>query len=134
VQIILISDRLARARSVHMSLRHLVGTGLLALVMLFAATAALYWLTLRYAADVKLPALQQLVAAAQHAEAERERVFLQQNLNSMAMKLGEMQAHLTRSASGCRPSPASSRRNSAPPRGRAWAAPRPPCCRRRTCR
>jgi murein DD-endopeptidase MepM/ murein hydrolase activator NlpD len=96
VQIILISDRLARARSVHMSLRHLVGTGLLALVMLFAATAALYWLTLRYAADVKLPALQQLVAAAQHAEAERERVFLQQNLNSMAMKLGEMQAHLTR--------------------------------------
>ena len=96
MQIILISDRLARARSVHMSLRHLVGTGLLALVMLFGATAALYWLTLRYAADVKLPALQQLVAAAQHAEAERERVFLQQNLNSMAMKLGEMQAHLTR--------------------------------------
>src|SRR5687767_15763479 len=79
-----------------MSLRHLVGTGLLALVMLFGATAALYWLTLRYAADVKLPALQRLVAAAQHAEAERERVFLQQNLNSMAMKLGEMQAHLTR--------------------------------------
>ncbi len=96
MQIILISDRLARARSVHMSLRHLVGTGLLALVMLFGATAALYWLTLRYAADVKLPALQRLVAAAQHAEAERERVFLQQNLNSMAMKLGEMQAHLTR--------------------------------------
>jgi murein DD-endopeptidase MepM/ murein hydrolase activator NlpD len=96
VQIILISDRLARARSVHMSVRHLVGTGLFALVMLFGATAALYWLTLRYAADVKLPALQRLVAAAQHAEAERERVFLQQNLNSMAMKLGEMQAHLTR--------------------------------------
>jgi murein DD-endopeptidase MepM/ murein hydrolase activator NlpD len=96
VQIILISDRLARARSVHMSVRHLVGTGLLALALLFGATAALYWLTLRYAADVKLPALQRLVAAAQQAEAERERVFLQQNLNSMAMKLGEMQAHLTR--------------------------------------
>jgi len=96
VQIILISDRLARARSVHMSLRHLVGTGLFALVLLFSATAALYWLTLRYAAEVKLPALQQLVAAAQQAEAERERVFLQQNLNSMAMKLGEMQAQLTR--------------------------------------
>lgn len=96
MQIILISDRLARARSVHMSLRHLVGTGLFALVLLFGATAALYWLTLRYAADVKLPALQRLVAAAQQAEAERERVFLQQNLNSMAMKLGEMQAQLTR--------------------------------------
>ena len=96
MQIILISDRLARARSVHMSLRHLVGTGLFALVLLLGATATLYWLTLRYAAEVRLPVLQQMVAAAQEAEAERERVFLQQNLNSMAMKLGEMQAHLTR--------------------------------------
>jgi murein DD-endopeptidase MepM/ murein hydrolase activator NlpD len=79
-----------------MSLRHLVGTGLFALALLLGATAALYWLTLRYAAEVRLPALQQLVAAAQQAEAERERVFVQQNLNSMAMKLGEMQAQLTR--------------------------------------
>jgi hypothetical protein len=66
-----------------MSLRHLVGTGLFALVLLLGATATLYWLTLRYAAEVRLPVLQQMVAAAQEAEAERERVFLQQNLNSM---------------------------------------------------
>jgi murein DD-endopeptidase MepM/ murein hydrolase activator NlpD len=79
-----------------MSLAHLLGTALVALVLLLGATFALYWLTLRYAAEVKLPALQQLVAAAQAAEAERERVFLQQNLNSMAIKLGEMQAQLTR--------------------------------------
>ena len=96
MQIILISDRLARARSVHMSLAHLVGTALVALLLVFGATAALYWLTLRYAAEVRLPALQQLVAAAQEAEAERERLFVQQNLNSMATKLGEMQAQLTR--------------------------------------
>jgi len=96
VQIILISDRLARARSVHMSLRHLVGSAFVALSLIFCATATLYWLTLRYAAEMRVPALQQLVAAAQEAEAERERQFLQQNLNSMAMKLGEMQAQLTR--------------------------------------
>jgi murein DD-endopeptidase MepM/ murein hydrolase activator NlpD len=96
VQIILISDRLARARSVHMSLRHLLGTALLALMVMLAATATLYWLTLRYAAQVRLPVLQELVAAAQRAEAERERTFVQQNINSMATKLGEMQAQLTR--------------------------------------
>ena len=96
MQIILISDRLARARSVHMSLAHLVGTALLALLLILGATAMLYWLTLRYAAEVRLPVLQELVAAAQQAEAERERVFVQQNLNSMAIKLGEMQAQLTR--------------------------------------
>jgi murein DD-endopeptidase MepM/ murein hydrolase activator NlpD len=79
-----------------MSLAHLVGTAFIALLIVFGATAALYWLTLRYAAEVRLPALQQLVAAAQEAEAERERVFVQQNLNSMATKLGEMQAQLTR--------------------------------------
>ena len=96
MQIILISNRLARTRSVQMSLAHFVGSAFFALVLIFAATAALYWLTLRYAADIRLPALQQLVAAAQQAEAERERQFVQQNLNSMAMKLGEMQAQLTR--------------------------------------
>ncbi len=79
-----------------MSLGHLVGTALLALVLMLGATATLYWLTLRYAAEVRLPVLQELVAAAQRAEAERERVFVQQNLNSMAIKLGEMQAQLTR--------------------------------------
>jgi murein DD-endopeptidase MepM/ murein hydrolase activator NlpD len=96
VQIILISDRLAKARSVTLSYRHLVGTAFVALLMLCAATAGLYWLTLRYAADIRLPVLQQLVLSANEAEAERGRTFVQQNLNAMAVKLGEMQAQLTR--------------------------------------
>lgn len=96
MQIILISDRLARARSVHVSAVHLVGTAFVVLALVLAATAGLYWLTLRYAAEVRLPVLQEMVAAAQQAEAERERLFVQENLRSMAIKLGEMQAQLTR--------------------------------------
>jgi murein DD-endopeptidase MepM/ murein hydrolase activator NlpD len=96
VQIILISDRLAKARSVTLSLRHLVGTAFAAMLVLCAATAGLYWLTLRYAADLRIPVLQQLVLSANDAEAERGRTFVQQNLNAMAVKLGEMQAQLTR--------------------------------------
>ena len=96
MQIILISDRLARARSVSLSLRHLFGSALLALAAVLGATAGLYWLTLRYAAEVPLPALQRLVLSAQEAEAERSRAFVQQNLNAMAVKVGEMQAQLTR--------------------------------------
>src|SRR5437870_13227943 len=64
--------------------------------MVCSATAAAYWLSLRYAANVPLPALHRLVLAAQEAEAERGRAFVQQNLNAMAVKLGEMQAQLTR--------------------------------------
>ena len=96
MQIILISDRLAKARSVNLSPVHLAGMALLGLALLCGATSALYWFTLRYAAEFRIPVLQQLVLASQEAEAERGRTFLQQNLNAMAVKLGEMQAQLTR--------------------------------------
>jgi murein DD-endopeptidase MepM/ murein hydrolase activator NlpD len=96
VQIILISDRLAKARSVTLSLRHLVGTAFAAMLVVCAATVGLYWLTLRYAAEVRIPVIQKMVLSANEAEAERGRTFVQQNLNAMAVKLGEMQAQLTR--------------------------------------
>lgn len=96
MQIILISDRLARARSVSLSLRHLLASALFALALVVGATAGLYWLTLRYASELRIPPLQQLVLSAQEAEAARSRAFVQQNLNAMAVKVGEMQAQLTR--------------------------------------
>ncbi|HYX66603.1 MAG TPA: M23 family metallopeptidase [Burkholderiales bacterium] len=96
MQIILISDRLARTRSVTLAARHLVASALLALFAMLAGSAAMYWLTLRYAVELPLPAFQKLVLAAQEAEAERSRAFVQQNLDAMAVKLGEMQAQLTR--------------------------------------
>lgn len=96
MQIILISDRLARARSVTLAARHLVASVLLALLAMLAGAAGMYWLTLRYAVEMPLPAFQKLVLAAQEAEAERSRAFVQQNLDAMAVKLGEMQAQLTR--------------------------------------
>src|SRR5260221_11753643 len=64
--------------------------------MVCSATVAAYWLSLRYAVNVPLPALHRLVLAAQETEAEHSRTFVQQNLNAMAVKLGEMQAQLTR--------------------------------------
>ncbi|HEX2565936.1 MAG TPA: M23 family metallopeptidase [Burkholderiales bacterium] len=96
MQIILIPDRLARARTLNVSALHLAAAALLGFALLCAATAGLYWITIRNAAELRIPVLQQLVVAAQEAEAERARAFVQQNLNAMAVKLGEMQAQLTR--------------------------------------
>ena len=96
MQIIVISDRLAKARSLTLSLRHVLASIGFALLVLVALTAALYWLSLRFAAEVKIPLIDQLVLAAQKGEAERAREFMQQNLNAMAVKIGEMQAQLTR--------------------------------------
>lgn len=96
MQIIVIPGRLAKARNLTVSARHVVGSVILALFMLAGLTAALYWVTLRFAAEVKIPFVQQIVLAAQRSEAARAREFVQQNLNAMAIRLGEMQAQLTR--------------------------------------
>ena len=96
MQVILISNRLAKARSLSLSLRHVLGSVALALVVLVGLTGALYWLSLRFASELKIPLVQQLVLAAQKSESERSREFMQQNLNAMAVKIGEMQAQFTR--------------------------------------
>ncbi|MGD9951978.1 MAG: M23 family metallopeptidase [Burkholderiales bacterium] len=96
MQIIVIPSRLAKARTMHVTTRHLLASLVAALAMLLAMTAGLYWLTLRFAADIKIPLVQEMVLAAQKGEAERAREFVQQNLNAMAVKLGEMQAQLAR--------------------------------------
>ena len=96
MQIILISDRLTKARSVTLSAMHLVASATVLLLLVLGATAGVYWITLRYAAEVPLPALQRLVLAAHETEAERSRAFVQQNLDAMAAKLGDMQAQLSR--------------------------------------
>ena len=96
MQVILISSRLAKARSLSLSLRHALVTASLGLVVVVGLAGALYWLSLRFAADLKIPLVHQLVLAAQKNESERSREFMQQNLNAMAVKIGEMQAQLTR--------------------------------------
>lgn len=96
MQIILISGRLAKARPVTLTLRHLVGAAFFAVTLVLVGTAGLYWISLRYAAELRIPAIQQIVLQANQAEAERARAFVQQNLNAMAVKLGEMQAQLAR--------------------------------------
>jgi murein DD-endopeptidase MepM/ murein hydrolase activator NlpD len=96
VQVILISSRLAKARSLTVSLRHVFVTATLGLVVVVGLAGALYWLSLRFAADLKIPLVRELVLAAQKGETERSREFMQQNLNAMAVRVGELQAQLTR--------------------------------------
>ena len=96
MQIILIPSRLAKARSVSLSLRHLAAAAAIGVATVVALAGALYWLSLRFAADLKIPLVHQLVLAVQKSESERSREFMQQNLNAMAVKIGEMQAQLTR--------------------------------------
>jgi hypothetical protein len=53
-------------------------------------------MTVRHAAEVRLPFLQDLLRAVNAEETRRSKDFVQENLNAMAVKLGEMQAQLLR--------------------------------------
>jgi murein DD-endopeptidase MepM/ murein hydrolase activator NlpD len=96
LQIILISDRLGKARTLTLSLRHFMASAGLALLVLSGLTAGLYWISLHVAVEFRAPVIRQLLLTTEKRESERAREFVQQNLNAMAVKLGEMQAQLTR--------------------------------------
>lgn len=96
MQIILIPGRLAKARSITLAVPQLVLCAGVAAALLMVAAFGLYWLTLRLGPEVRVPVLRPLIEALHQVESERSRSFVQQNLNAMAVKIGEMQAQLTR--------------------------------------
>jgi murein DD-endopeptidase MepM/ murein hydrolase activator NlpD len=81
---------------VSLSLRHALALLFAASALLVSLTAALYWLTLRFSAEIRVPMVQDLLVSVQRSESLRAREFVQQNLNAMAVRVGEMQAQLTR--------------------------------------
>lgn len=96
MHVILVSDRLATARSITLTWRHaalFVGalfSSVLVLSSLFS------YVTVRHAAEIRLPYLQDLLRSVNAEEAQRSKDFVRENLNVMAVKLGEMQAQLLR--------------------------------------
>jgi murein DD-endopeptidase MepM/ murein hydrolase activator NlpD len=96
VHLILVSDRLATAKSITLSARHFIlGAGVFALLVLGTATAFSY-LTVRYAAYIQLPELQSLMRSLSAEDNRRTAEVTRENINAMAVKLGEMQAQLIR--------------------------------------
>jgi murein DD-endopeptidase MepM/ murein hydrolase activator NlpD len=108
-----VSDRLAKARSLEFSFRHLAVGGLILFAGVVLLAFLISYLGVRHAAKLNLPLLQSLVRSAELDETRRAEDVLRQNLNAMAVKLGEMQANMMRldalgerlsSAAGIRPS------------------------------
>lgn len=96
MHIILVSDRLATARSITLTWRHvfLFAGALFASVLVLSSLFS--YVTVRHAAEIRLPFLQDLVRAVNAEETQRSKDFVRENLNAMAVKLGEMQAQLLR--------------------------------------
>ncbi|HJW56347.1 MAG TPA: M23 family metallopeptidase [Burkholderiaceae bacterium] len=95
MQIILLHPRFS-TKSITLRSRHLVLITLMFAAAVIMAASLLYYLTLRYAAEVKLPIVQDMVTAANRDDAGKKDRYVKENLAAMAIKLGEMQAQLMR--------------------------------------
>jgi murein DD-endopeptidase MepM/ murein hydrolase activator NlpD len=76
--------------------RHLLAGTVFMALLVVSLTLGLFWITVRHATEVKLPLLDSLVSSAQEAQRRKTEDFLRENLNAMAVKLGQMQAQLMR--------------------------------------
>jgi murein DD-endopeptidase MepM/ murein hydrolase activator NlpD len=96
MNIILVSGKLARARTITLSLPHLVFGGAAGLLSLLVLAFALQYLTLRYAPSLNSSLLNSLIVSAQQEQNQKTESYLRENLNALASKLGQMQAQLLR--------------------------------------
>ena len=96
MHIILVSDRLATARTITITARHLVLVVAGFVLTVLAVSSLFSYVTVRHAAEVRLPFLQSLLMSVREQETQKTQDFLRENLNAMAVRLGQMQAQLLR--------------------------------------
>jgi murein DD-endopeptidase MepM/ murein hydrolase activator NlpD len=96
MHIILVSDRMATAKTITLTKRHVAGAiaVLTGLVLLFSSLAS--FVTLRHIERIPLPYAQNLLLSLRQQEAQKTQEVVRDNLNAMAVKLGEMQARIVR--------------------------------------
>ena len=96
MNIILVSNNLAKARTLTLTRLHLalVAGGFLLSAVLLAM--ALNYLSLRYADKIDSPTLRSLVLSVQAEEQQKTQSYLRDSLNAMAVRMGQMQAQLLR--------------------------------------
>jgi len=96
MNIILVSGKLSKARSITLTAHHLVAGAALATISVLLLAFCIQWVVLRYAPSLNSPLLNTLILSVQHEQNEKVQNYLRENLNAMAAKLGQMQAQLLR--------------------------------------
>ncbi|QDX81433.1 hypothetical protein B9N43_09360 [Denitratisoma sp. DHT3] len=92
MHIILVSNRLATAKTITLTPSKLLLAGMLFALLILALSSLFSYLTVRHAANLRLPILQDMLRTVSVEENQRSYEYLR----SMAIKLGEMQAQITR--------------------------------------
>ena len=92
MHIILVSNRLATARQLNVTPRLLLAGGFAFVVLWFVTSFLFSWVGARF----NLPFIAELVESVQRIHTRKTDEYVRDNLTTMAVKLGEMQAQLMR--------------------------------------
>ena len=96
MNIILVSDSLAKSRHVTLSQPQVLLMAFGILLAGFMLAMATYVATMKFAVDLRNPYLRTLLAALHQDELKRSEDEMKQNLNALAVKVGELQARIMR--------------------------------------
>ena len=97
MNIILVSGRFAKARTITLDAKHIAGMVAGVAFAIIAIAGTLNFVMLRFASELHfIPFLGEQVLSIQQTQKHQNESYMQDNLNAMAKRLGEMQAQLLR--------------------------------------
>ena len=96
MNIILVSDSLAKSRHVTLSQRQVLAIAFGILLSGFVLAMATYVVTMKFAVDLRNPYLRTLLASLHEDELKRSEAEMKENVNALAAKVGELQARILR--------------------------------------
>ena len=96
MNIILVSTKLAKARSITIAPPQVAAILALALVLIAGFVTALNYALLRVAVDSNVPFVTNALASVKSEQAAQRETYMRDNLSALATRLGQMQAQLVR--------------------------------------
>jgi murein DD-endopeptidase MepM/ murein hydrolase activator NlpD len=96
MHVIVVSNRFARAKSLSLTPLGIVAALALLTAVVLSLAWTLFYLSVRHASHFQIPVIESLVRAAHEQETQKSGAYLRENLNAMAVKVGQMQAQLMR--------------------------------------
>jgi murein DD-endopeptidase MepM/ murein hydrolase activator NlpD len=96
MHIILVSDRLATAKSITLDWRHLASLTSVFILLVLLTSSLFSYVTVRHAVEWELPFVQEALGRQNAAALQHSNAFMRENLNTMAMRVGQLQAQLVR--------------------------------------
>jgi murein DD-endopeptidase MepM/ murein hydrolase activator NlpD len=94
MNIILVSDSLAKSRIVTISQAQIIMAVVGFVSAGFILALGTHWFTMRYAVDIQNPFIQRLISTLTLQQSQQAEKDMRDQINSLAVKLGELQARL----------------------------------------